>query len=147
MPENLFLVKGTRTVFSEQGDSGSLVFSRPKTGRQNYINVIGMVFANNYLSREDESDDDQNLKKDKEMECSPMKDTERVEENLNETTSSNTSASFVGDDEQNTENLSCCYRIHPAFALFKEERGVEAKFKDDLPTPSSSSDDSYEEAS
>lgn len=147
MPENLFLVKGTRTMFSEQGDSGSLVFSRPKTGRQNYINVIGMVFANNYLSREDDSDDDQNLKKDKEMECSPMKDTERVEENLNETTSSNTSASFVGDDEQNTENLSCCYRIHPAFDLFKEERGVEAKFKDDLPTPSSSSDDSYEEAS
>lgn len=146
MPENLFLVKGTRTVFSEQGDSGSLVFSRPKTGRQNYINVIGMVFANNYLSREDDGDDDQNLKKDKEMEGSRKKDTERVEENLEETTSSNASASFADDDEQNTENLSCCYRIHPAFDLFKEERGVEAKFKDDLPTPSSSSDDSYEEA-
>lgn len=105
-----------------------------------------MVFANNYLSREDDGDDDQNLKKDKEMEGSRKKDTERVEENLEETTSSNASASFADDDEQNTENLSCCYRIHPAFDLFKEERGVEAKFKDDLPTPSSSSDDSYEEA-
>ncbi|XP_052695940.1 uncharacterized protein LOC128174417 [Crassostrea angulata] len=145
MPENLFLVKGTRTVFSEQGDSGSLVFSRPKTGRQNYINVICMVFANNYLSREEDSDDDQNLKKDKEMEGSPKKDAERVKEDLDETTSPNTSASFVGDDEQNNKNLSCCYRIHPAFDLFKEERGVEVKFKDDLPTPSSSSDDSYEE--
>lgn len=145
MPDNLFLVKGTRTKFSDQGDSGSLVFSRPKTGRQNYINVVGMVFANNYLSREDDSEDDQNLEQDKDLEGSPKKDAERVEENLDETTSTNTSASFVGDEDQNTENLSCCYRIHPAFDLFKEERGVEVKFKDNLPTPSSSPNDSYEE--
>lgn len=147
MPGNLFLVKGTRTMFSEQGDSGSLVFSRPKTGRQNYINVVGMVFANNYLLREDDNDndDDQNLEKDKDLEGSPMKDAERVEANVDETTSSNTSASSVGDGDQNIENLSCCYRLHPAFDLFKEKRGVEVKFKDDLPTPSSSSDDSYEE--
>lgn len=147
MPDNLFLVKGTRTRFSEQGDSGSLVFSRPKTGRQNHINVVGMVFANNYLSREDDSDDDQNLEKDKDLEGSPKKDAERVKANVDKTTSSNTSASSVGDDDQNTENISFCYRIHPAFDLFKEERGVEVKFKDDLPTPTSSPDDSYEETS
>lgn len=145
MPDNLFLVKGTRTVFSEKGDSGSLVFSRPKTGRQNYINVVGMVFGNNYLSREDYSDDDQKLEKDKDLEGSPKNDAEKVEANVDEKTSSNTPASSVGDNDQNTENLSCCYRIHPAFDLFKEEKGVEVKFKDDLPTPSSSSDDSYEE--
>lgn len=147
MPDNLFLVKGTRTMFSEQGDSGSLVFSRPKTGRQNYINVVGMVFANNYLSREDDSDDDQNLEKDKDLAGSPTKDAESVKANVDKTTSSNTSASSVGDDDQNTENISFCYRIHPAFDLFKEERGVEVKFKDDLPTPTSSPDDSYEETS
>lgn len=95
------------------------------------------------MSREDDSDDDQNLEKDKDLEGSPKKDAERVEANVDETTSSNTSASSVGD--QNIENLSCCYRLHPAFDLFKEKRGVEVKFKDDLPTPSSSSDDSYEE--
>lgn len=104
MPENAFLVKGIGEQFSEEGDSGSLVFSRPNTARQNYVNVVGMVFANSLTLYEDV------------------------------------------DDDQNTENLSCCYRIHTAFDLFREEKGVEVKFKDDLSTPSSS-DDSYEEAS
>lgn len=99
------------------------------------------------MLREDDndSDEDQNLEKNKDSEGTQNRDTERVEANVDKTTSSNTSASSVGDDDQNTENLSCCYRIHPAFDLFKKERGVDVKFKDDLPTPSSSPDDSYEE--
>lgn len=149
MPKNLFLVKGTGEKFSEQGDSGSLVFSRPRTGRQNYINVVGMVFANNFIVYDDvdDSDDDWNVKKNKDLEGSQNKDAERVEANIEKTTTSNTFASFVADDDQNTENLSCCYRVQPAFDLFKEKKDIEVKFKDDLSTPSSSSDDSYEEAS
>lgn len=147
LPQNTFLVKGTGENFSEQGDSGSLVFSRPRTGRQNFINVIGMVFANNFKLREDDndSDNDQNLEKNKDSEGTQNRDAEKVEANVDKTTSSNTSAYFVGDDDKNAEILSCCYRIHPAFDLFKEERGVDVKFKDDLPTPSSSPDESYEE--
>lgn len=150
LPENTFLVKGTGKHFSEKGDSGALVFSRPRTGRQNYVNVIGMVYANNVMLYDDvdDSDSDHNVEKDKDLEGSQNKDAERKEANVEKTTtSSNSTASSVGDDDQNIENLSCCYRIHPAFDLFKEERGVGVKFKDDLPTPSSSPDDSYEEAS
>lgn len=145
LPKNTFLVKGTGNHFSKPGDSGSLVLSRPRTGRQNFINVVGMVFADSFMLREDDndSDEDQNLVKNKDSEGTQNRDTERVEANVDKTTSSNTSASSVGDDD--TENLSCCYRIHPAFDLFKKERGVDVKFKDDLPTPSSSPDDSYEE--
>lgn len=147
LPKNTFLVKGTGKNFSEQGDSGSLVFSRPRTGRQNFINVFGMVFANNFTLREDDnnSDNGQNLEKNKDSEGTQNRDAEKVEANVDKTTSSNAPASSVGDDDKNAEILSCCYRIHPAFDLFKEERGVEVKFKDDLPTPTSSPDDSYEE--
>lgn len=147
LPQNTFLVKGTGKNFSEPGDSGSLVFSRPRTGRQNFINVFGMVFADNFELREDDndSDNDQHLEKNKDSEGTQNRDSEKVEANVDKTTSSNAPTSSVGDDDKNTEVLSCCYRIHPAFDLFKEERGVEVKFKDDLPTPSSSPDDSYEE--
>lgn len=100
--ENNFLVKGTNKDFSEQGDSGSLVFSRPRTARQNYINVVGMVYGSGFT---------------------------------------------LLDDDQNTENLSICYRLHTALELFKQKQDMEVKFEDDLSTPSASSDDSYEEAS
>lgn len=129
LPENIFLVKGIGKNFSEPGDSGSLVFSRPKTGRQNYVNVIGMVFANNFMLYDDvdDSDDDHNGEKEKDLESSQMADAK------------------AEDNDQNIENLSCCYRIHTALDLFEEERGVKVKFKDDLSTPSSSPDDSFEE--
>lgn len=45
--ESIFLVKGTDEKFSDEGDSGSLVFSRPRNVNQNYVDVIGMVYANN----------------------------------------------------------------------------------------------------
>lgn len=144
LPTNLFLVKGTGEKFSDQGDSGALVFSRPRSGRQNYINVLGMVFGNNFIKYDnaDDSDDDRNVEKNKKLEDSQNKDEERVEPNMEKTTTSNTFASDVADDE----NLSCCYRVQPAFDLLKEKKDIDVKFKDDLSTPSSSSDDSNEEA-
>lgn len=144
LPTNLFLVKGTGEKFSDQGDSGALVFSRPRSGRQNYINVLGMVFGNNFIKYDnaDDSDDDRNVEKNKKLEDSQNKDEERVEPNVEKTTTSNTFASDVADDE----NLSCCYRVQPAFDLLKEKKDIDVKFKDDLSTPSSSSDDSNEEA-
>lgn len=45
--DNIFLVKGLNGSFSEEGDSGSLVFCRPNSVNQNYVNVLGMVFAQN----------------------------------------------------------------------------------------------------
>lgn len=144
LPTNLFLVKGTGEKFSDQGDSGALVFSRPRSGRQNYINVLGMVFGNNFIKYDnaDDSDDDRNVEKNKKLEDSQNKDEERVEPNVEKTTTSNTFASDVADDK----NLSCCYRVQPAFDLLKEKKDIDVKFKDDLSTPSSSSDDSNEEA-
>lgn len=144
MPTNLFLVKGTGEKFSDQGDSGALVFSRPRSGRQNYINVLGMVFGNNFIKYDnaDDSDDDRNVEKNKKLEDSQNKDEERVEPNVEKTTTSNTFASDVAE----YENLSCCYRVQPAFDLLKEKKDIDVKFKDDLSTPSSSSDDSNEEA-
>lgn len=144
LPKNLFLVKGTGEKFSDQGDSGALVFSRPRSGRQNYINVLGMVFGNNFIKYDnaDDSDDDRNVEKNKKLEDSQNKDEESVEPNVEKTTTSNTFASDVADDE----NLSCCYRVQPAFDLLKEKKDIDVKFKDDLSTPSSSSDDSNEEA-
>ena len=44
--EFLFLVgSGDGQPFSEDGDSGSLVFSRPLKVEQNYVNVVGMVYG------------------------------------------------------------------------------------------------------
>ena len=39
----VFLVRGRDDAFSRDGDSGSLVFSRPKGSTHSYVNVIGMV--------------------------------------------------------------------------------------------------------
>lgn len=56
--ENIFLVKGLNGPFSEEGESESLVFCRPNSVKQNYVNVLGMVFAQiikiNYYGTEDD---------------------------------------------------------------------------------------------
>lgn len=56
--DNIFLVKGINGPFSEEGDSGSLVFSRPNSVIQNSINVLGMVCAQNITINYDDDDDD-----------------------------------------------------------------------------------------
>lgn len=55
--DNIFLVKGLNGPFSEEGDSGSLVFCRPNSVKQNYVNVLGMVFAQNIKTNCDGDDD------------------------------------------------------------------------------------------
>nr|XP_022312733.1 uncharacterized protein LOC111117795 [Crassostrea virginica] len=47
----VFLVHGGDDVFSHYGDSGSLVFSRPRRGSHSYVNVVGMVSG---VDRDDE---------------------------------------------------------------------------------------------
>lgn len=55
--DNIFLVKGLNGPFSEEGDSGSLVFCRPNSVIQNHVNVLGMVFAQNIKLNCDGDDD------------------------------------------------------------------------------------------
>lgn len=50
-----FLVKGIDGSFVEDGDSGSLVFSRPNCAQQTSVDVVGMVYATN-LTVKDEVD-------------------------------------------------------------------------------------------
>lgn len=58
--ENIFLVKGLNGPFSKEGDSGSLVFSRPNSVIQNYVNVLGMVYAQNItIDYDDDDNEDQ----------------------------------------------------------------------------------------
>lgn len=56
--DNIFLVKGLNGSFSEEGDSGSLVFCRPNSVMQNYIYVLGMVCAQNITNSYDDDDCD-----------------------------------------------------------------------------------------
>lgn len=56
--ENIFLVKGLNGPFSKEGDSGSLVFSRPNSVIQNSVNVLGMVYAQNITTDYDDDDRD-----------------------------------------------------------------------------------------
>lgn len=55
--DNIFLVQGINGPFSEAGDSGSLVFCRPKSVIQNHVNVLGIVFAQNIKTNCDGDDD------------------------------------------------------------------------------------------
>lgn len=50
-----FLVQGLDGSFVEDGDSGSLVFSRPNCAKQTYVDVLGMVYAKK-LTVKDEVD-------------------------------------------------------------------------------------------
>lgn len=56
--ENTFFLKGIAEKFSERGDSGSLVFSRPNRIQQTYVDVVGIVYANNLILYNDDKDDD-----------------------------------------------------------------------------------------
>lgn len=130
-----FLVKGTEGNFSEEGDSGSLVFSRSMDVEQSYVEVVGMVFGNDIKVNENESDEGQNSKNPKYVE-----DTQRKDKGL-------LKCIYVREDvsEPQTE-LSACFRIHTALELLKEDQGAhfEVKFKDDV-SSASSSDDTFEE--
>lgn len=49
----IYLEKLTDGTFSEDGDSGSLVFSRPRSVQQNYVDIVGMVYAKNCRAKDD----------------------------------------------------------------------------------------------
>lgn len=134
--EHVFLVKGIPGNFSKEGDSGSLVFARSKDARQTCVDILGMVYGNKVTVYDDDDDDD-----------------EQKSKNEDDNESSNTSPLNEGDNAASNfkegENISSCYRIHIALELFKQNKGEEVKFKDDLllssPEMSSESDDSNEE--
>lgn len=119
-----FLVQGIGENFSEEGDSGSLVFARQRSVQQNYVEVMGMVYGNKLTVYDNDEEN------------------EHVENNSNE-------GEIAASNAWDADNISSCFRIHTAFELFKMSQGedFEVKFKDDLSSssPSSLSDDSYEE--
>lgn len=129
--DNIFLVKGICGPFSEEGDSGSLVFSRPKSAQQTYVNVLGMVFANNVkVYEEDDIDNDDH---DHEHDVSDHGNQDR-----------NGPHSNTADNIDNiSENISVCYRMHTALELFKENQKFDVQFQDDLSEKSPSSLQSY----
>lgn len=56
--KNVFLVHGIDNKFAAQGDSGSLVFARPRNVKQKHVEVVGMVYGNNITIYDDEAGND-----------------------------------------------------------------------------------------
>lgn len=111
-----FLVQGIGENFSEEGDSGSLVFSRPRNVQQNCVDVMGMVYGNKLTVYDTDEEN------------------KHVENNSNE-------GEIAASNVQDADNISSCFRIHTALELFKESQGedFDVKFKDDLSLSSPSS--------
>lgn len=132
--EYIFLVKGMGKNFSEEGDSGSLVFSL----RQNYVDVVGMVYANNPEVYEEESEDEKDNKNPHDIDNSQRQATA--------STSTSNDEKQYETNEHDARWISFCYRIHTALQLFEEDQGEDfsVKFKDDLSSSSSSTSDSSE---
>lgn len=134
--EYIFLVEGIDEQFSEEGDSGALVFSRPKSMQQNYVDVLGMVYANDLIVYDDEDD----------------QQSEKLEYSRSPSVSHN-NENEAAQNIQEGKNISCCYRLYTALELFQENQGEDftVKLKDDLSSssglssPSSKSDDSNQE--
>lgn len=127
--DSVFFVRGTEEHFSLQGDSGSLVFSRPQHTNQNYVNVVGMVYGNNVIiddldESEKSSDEDGNV---------------NIEANGSDDIPSASSRNEEIDVDP--EHVSSCFRIRPAFDIFESKKGIPVKFKDDLTSSSSTSSD------
>lgn len=151
--ECIFLVKGTHGNFSEEGDSGSLVFSRPRSVQQNYVDIVGMVYAKNRKAKDDVETEVYN-RTDKESEqLHANHDISTEVENAHENNPQNCTPSLsseydgttTAENDQDDDEYSCCYRLHTALELFEEDQGqgFEVRFKDDLslssPATSSSS--------
>lgn len=139
--EYIFLVKGMGKDFSEEGDSGSLVYS----WQQNYVNVVGMVYAIPKLYKEDSEDEKAN-KTPNDLDGSQRRAT------ANMSTSSDEKQYATAANEHDAKGISFCYRMHTALQLFEKNQGEDfsVKFKDDLSSPltsdSSESDYSNEES-
>lgn len=145
--EYIFLVKGIGNYFSEKGDSGSLVFSR---SRKNYVDVVGMVCGSNPEVYDDDSEDENvghdpelSGSKSAETKSSPIKQDDKPATHMSASKDvmEHDAAAAVDDD---AKGISYCYRINTALDLFKASQGENfaVKFKDDLPSSSSESEDS-----
>lgn len=134
--ECIFLVKGTDGNFSEEGDSGSLVFSRPRSVQQNYVEIVGMVYAKNRKANDDDKESEivhsnQNI----------STEVKNAHENNQQapSLSREDDGKRVAENDQNAEEFSFCYRLNTALALFKQDQGpgFDVRFKDDLSSSSS----------
>lgn len=145
--EYIFLVKGIGNYFSQNGDSGSLVFSR---SRKNYVDVVGMVCGSNPEVYDDDSEDENvghdpelSGSKSAETKSSPIKQDDKPATHMSASKDvmEHDAAAAVDDD---AKGISYCYRINTALDLFKASQGENfaVKFKDDLPSSSSKSEDS-----
>lgn len=144
--EGIFLVKGTDGTFSEEGDSGSLVFSRPRSIQQNYVDIVGMVYANNRKAKDDVKVEIYN-RTDKESETlygnhnisTGVKNAqENYQRTLTPSLSREDDGQIVAENDQDAEEFSFCYRLNTALELFKQDQGpgFDVRFKDDLSSSS-----------
>lgn len=58
--KNVFMVHGIDNRFAAPGDSGSLVFARPRNVKQKHVEVVGMVYANSTTIYDDNNEDAEN---------------------------------------------------------------------------------------
>lgn len=149
----VFLVEGTNGNFSSEGDSGSLVFARPKTGTQTYVNVLGIVYATKHKISDKDTAETGRLGSDE----SQSEEKETKNDHVTDKPRSKTTTSNKGVDNScaihanEGHSFTCCCRISTALTLFEENQGegFKVSFKDDLSSSSSqssNSDDSNEEA-
>lgn len=58
--KNVFMVHGIDNRFAAPGDSGSLVFARPRNVKQKHVEVVGMIYANSTTIYDDDNEDADN---------------------------------------------------------------------------------------
>lgn len=125
-------MNGLIRKFSEKGDSGSLVFSRPNCIQQTYVDVVGMVYANDLTLYDDEDDNDHSTDQ-KEMKPKFSEGSREEDAQNNQVNSGDklTSSECNNPDEdkntasgihQDTNGILFCYRLHTALHLFKENQ-------------------------
>lgn len=149
----VFLVEGTNGNFSSEGDSGSLVFARPKTGTQTYVNVLGIIYATKHKISDKDTAETGSLGSDEsQSEEKETKNDHATDKPRSKTTTSNKGVENSCAIHANEgHSFTCCCRISTALTLFEENQGegFKVSFKDDLSSSSSqssNSDDSNEEA-
>lgn len=145
--EHFFLVQGTQGNFSEEGDSGSLVFTRSKNARQTSVDVLGMVIGNKVTVLVDDEEQENQVENKLGVRNGSDKigndsKNEKVDAKESSNTSSSREGAFAASSSDVPDNISCCFRIDTALQLFKEKQGEKVKFRDDLSPSTSLSSDS-----